>query len=573
VLRRRSCHTTAIISVADAILDLPAKGFQRLVIPRKDVLAGLSVAGLLVPEAVAYSTIAGLEPQHAIFAALAGLIVYALLGRSNYAVCSPTSSSAAILAATVAAFPAADPATKDVIAFTAVMLAGAVFIVAGLARLGSLSSFVSRPVLRGFAFGLAVTIALKQIPPILGIKTAGGDPFSLIVGIAGQIGAWNLTGLAAGGIALAALLLLRRFPAVPGAFVVLAAGIAATYLVDFPAHGVAVVGAIDIRPELPAIPDLNGWEWSRLVQLAVPLALILFAESWGTVRNFALRHDDTVDANRELLAIGAANLASGLVRGMPVGAGFSATSANEAAGAASRIAGLVSAIGVAVLIGLAGEQVARLPEPVLAAVVIAAMTHALDPKPLWRLWKIDRDQYVASGAALAVMVLGVLNGMLVAIALSMAAALRRLGTPSVAELGELGDSRNFVEIARHPEAQANDVIAIFRPSEPLFFFNAEASLARVQSLCARKPAIRVAILSLEDSADMDSTAVDVLIEFERAFTAQGRLLLLARLKDDARTGLVNAGAGALTSPDRCFWSVWDAYCAATTFLTPSGKSA
>ena len=121
-------------------------------------------------------------------------------------------------------------------------------------------------------------------------------------------------------------------------------------------------------------------------------------------------------ANRELLAIGAANLASGLVRGMPVGAGFSATSANEAAGAASRIAGLVSAIGVAVLIGLAGEQVARLPEPVLAAVVIAAMTHALDPKPLWRLWKIDRDQYVASGAALAVMVLGVLNGMLVAIA-------------------------------------------------------------------------------------------------------------------------------------------------------------
>ena len=145
-----------------------------MVIPRKDVLAGLSVAGLLVPEAVAYSTIAGLEPQHAIFAALAGLFVYALLGRSNsHAVCSPTSSSAAILAATVAAFPAADPAIKDVIAFTAVMLAGAVFIVAGLARLGSLSSFVSRPVLRGFAFGLAVTIALKQIPPILGIKTAG----------------------------------------------------------------------------------------------------------------------------------------------------------------------------------------------------------------------------------------------------------------------------------------------------------------------------------------------------------------------------------------------------------------
>ncbi|GLS19441.1 sulfate permease [Labrys miyagiensis] len=542
-----------------------------MAVQRSDVLAGLSVAGLLVPEAVAYSTIAGLPPQHAVFAAIVGLVVYALLGRSSYAITTATSSSAAILAATVGSFQSVGGADKQAIAFSAVVIAGVVFLVAGFARLGSLSSFVSRPVLRGFAFGLAITIVLKQIPSVLGIQ-ASGDPLSLVIGIARQYSQWNGVGLITGTVALAALLTLRRIPVLPGAFLVLAGGIAATYLVDFPGHHVAIVGPIDVTPELPVIPDLTGREWSRLVQTSVPLALILFAESWGTVRSLALRHDQQVEANRELLAIGTANLISGLVRGMPVGAGFSASSANEAAGAVSRWAGVVAAIGVAILIGVAGSQVARLPEPILAAVVIAAMTHALDPQPLLRLWKMDRDQYVACAAALAVMVLGVLNGMLVAIALSIAATLRRLGSPQVAMLGELGDSRDFVDVARHPEARLDERIGIFRPTEPLFFFNAEASLGQGQRLCLDKPTMRAVILSLEDSSDMDSTALDALVEFEGVLRGKGKVLYLARLKDDARAGLVKAGAGDLAGPDRCFWSVWDAYEAACSALSSSGRS-
>jgi MFS superfamily sulfate permease-like transporter len=541
-----------------------------LAVQHRDVLAGLSVAGLLVPEAVAYATIAGLAPQHAIFAALAGLLVYALLGRSNYAITTATSSSAAILAAAVASFPSAGDSDKQAIAFAAVIVAGLVFLVAGAARLGSLSSFVSRPVLRGFAFGLAITIVLRQLPSIFGVK-AGGDLLSLLVGIFSQFSHWNVTGIVTGVAALMALLTLRRVPALPGAFIVLAAGIAATYLVDFPACNVAVVGPIDIALELPAIPALNGREWSRLVETAVPLALILFAESWGTIRSLALRHGEQVEANRELLAIGTANLISGLLRGMPVGAGFSASSANEAAGAVSRWAGLVAAVGVAVVIGVAGGQVARLPEPILAAVVISAMSHALDPQPLWRLWKIDRDQYVACAAALAVMVLGVLNGMLFAIALSIVAMLRRLGSPHVASLGELGSSRDFVDIARHPDARSDDRIGIFRPAQPLFFFNAEASLAQARRLCTAKPAMQAIILSLEESADLDSTALDALIEFGDLLRSKGKILYLARLKDDARAGLIKADAQDLTGPGRCFWSVWDAYEAALATLSPGGK--
>ncbi|MGO4339204.1 SulP family inorganic anion transporter [Labrys sp. KB_33_2] len=532
-----------------------------MAVARADILAGLSVAGLLVPEAVAYATIAGLPPQHAIFAALVGLIVYGLLGRSNFAITSPTSSSAAILAAVVAGFPAAAAGEREAIAFTAVIVAGLVFLVASFARLGSLSGFVSRPVLRGFAFGLAVTIVLKQIPAILGIK-ANGDPFHLLVGIFGQIGAWNLLGLATGLISLATLLIVRRYPVLPGAFIVLVAGIAATYAIDFPAHGIQIAGRIDIALQAPAIPDLAAREWSRLVQTAVPLALILFAESWGTVRSLALRHGQSVDANRELFTLGTANLVSGLVRGMPVGAGFSASSANEAAGAVSRLSGLVAAVGIAVLIGLAGPLVSRLPEPVLAAVVISAMLHALDPKPLWRLWRIDRDQYVACAAALAVMGLGVLNGMLFAIALSIVATLRRLGSPHVASLGQLDTSRDFVDAARHPDSHRDPRVIILRPSQPLFFFNAESSFAQARKLCADQPGAHTVILSLEESSDLDSTALDALTEFEALLRGEGRLLYLARLKDDARMGLEKAGAAALIQADRCYWSVWDAYQAA-----------
>ncbi|WP_448951683.1 SulP family inorganic anion transporter [Labrys neptuniae] len=539
-----------------------------MAIARADILAGLSVAGLLVPEAVAYATIAGLPPQHAVFAAIVGLIVYALIGRSNFAIASPTSSSAAILAAVVAGFPAAAGSEREAIAFMAVVIAGLVFLVAGFARLGSLSGYVSRPVLRGFAFGLAVTIVVKQIPTIVGIK-AGGDLLHVLIAIFAQFAAWNLLGLATGVIALAALLVMRRFPVLPGAFIVLVAGIAATYAIDFPAHGVAIAGRIDIALQAPALPDLAGREWSRLVQTAVPLALILFAESWGTIRSLALRHGQSVDANRELLALGAANLFSGLARGMPVGAGFSASSANEAAGAVTRLAGVIAAIGIAVLIGLAGSLVSRLPEPVLAAVVISAMLHALDPQPLWRLWRLDRDQYVAGAAALAVMALGVLNGMLFAIALSIVATLRRIGSPHVALLGQLGTSRDFVDAGRHPDSRRDPDVIILRPSQPLFFFNAEGSFGQARKLCAEQPTARTVILSLEESSDLDSTALDSLMEFEALLRGQGKLLTLARLKDDARAGLEKAGASTLTQPDRCYWSVWDAYQAALPSQEPS----
>ncbi|MEN2789408.1 SulP family inorganic anion transporter [Sphingomonas oligophenolica] len=522
---------------------------------RADLFAGISVAGLMLPEAVAYASIAGLPPGRAILAAIVGCLVYAMAGRSRFAIVSPTSASAAILAAALGAMHG-DAAMRGVIATVAVAMAGGVFLIARLLRLGGLTGFVARPVLQGFAFGLAITIILRQLPALAGVEVAAPDIFRLAIGLARAAPDWDIASIATGLVALGLLLGLRRLPRVPGAFLVLVLGIFAARALDLPAHGVAVIGAIDVTPSWPVLPELPFRTLSRVAQLVLPLVLILLAESWGTMRALALRHGDMLEPNRELGALGLANLASALVQGMPVAAGFSAGSASEAAGAASRWTGVVAALGLAALAFAATPLIAYLPRPVLAAVVIAALTHALNLAPLMRLWRLDRDQYVGIAAALGVLLFGVLDGMLLAIALSVIALIRRLATPPLIQLGRLGDSHDYVDVERHPEAVAPPGIAIWRPAEPLFFANAEQVLGSVEQKVRAQPGLRAVVLSLEESFDLDSTALDALIEFDTRLRKSGMTLHLARVHDRARDLLGAAGPDDIVS--RSFYSVDDA---------------
>jgi MFS superfamily sulfate permease-like transporter len=531
---------------------------------RADLLAGLSVAGLMLPEGVAYAGIAGLPPQRAIFAAIAGCIVYAAVGRSRFAIISPTSSSAAILAATLAVMPGS-ATVKIGLATVAVGLAGILFLLAAAARLGGLTGFISRPVLRGFAFGLAITIIIKQLPILVGVPVHAPDVFHSMWALIGRFSDWNFVSLAVGMVAVAGLLGLRRLPALPGALLVLAFGIVATIAFHLQAHGVATVGTIDMALAWPTLPAVNWVQTSRLAQYALPLVLILFAESWGTVRALALRHGDMVDANREIGALGCANLASAIVQGMPVGAGFSAGSASEAAGATSRLTGAFAAVGLAILMLCAGPAIALLPEPVLAAVVIAALTHALNPAPLLRLWHIGRDQYVAIAAAVGVLALGVLDGMLIAIALSLAALIQRLASTHAVQLGRLGASHDFVDIARHPDAASPAEIRIWRPVEPLFFANADTVLNYIATRVRADPTSRAVILSVEESFDLDSTALDALGEFDTLLSKSGVRLQLARVHDRVHDLILLAGSADLAA--RCSYSVDDAVAA----LTPKGS--
>jgi len=493
----------------------------------------VSVAGLMLPEAVAYAGIAGLPPQHAVVAAILGCLVYSLIGRSRFAIVSPTSSSAAILAATMAILPGS---TGDKLALVSVMVAltGLLFVAAAVLRLGNLAGFVSRPVLRGFALGLATTIIVRQLPTITGAPIPATDILHQILSLAGTWSQWNMVSVLVGLAALVALLLLRRAPFLPGAFMVLCAGIAASYALGLASRGVAVVGPISFSLGWPSFSRLQWAQLRELLPYTLPLVLILFAESWGTIRSLSLRHGETVTANRELCALGMANIASAVAQGMPVGAGFSAGSASEAAGAKSRMTAMIAAVGLAVIVAFGTSLIERLPEPVLAAVVIAALTHALDPRPFWRLWQLKHDVFIALAAAAGVIVFGVVNGILVAVVLSLAALLRRLATPYVASLGRLGDGHDFVDIARHADAQTVSGIAILRPAQPLFFANADAILTETASRIAGGPYVSAVVVSLEESFDFDSTAIDALIEFDTLIRAQGKRVQYARVHDRVR---------------------------------------
>jgi MFS superfamily sulfate permease-like transporter len=485
-------------------------------------------------------------------------MAYALLGRSRFAVVSTTSSAAAILAAALAGLPG-DAAAHDAAATAIVAIVGLLFLGAALFRLGSLTGFISRPVLHGFAFGLAVTIIIRQLPKVTGIAVPQGPIGATLGALCAMAPHWHPASMLLGIAALALLLTLRRTPQIPAALLVMVSGIALDRMIDLHAFGIATAGTVTLALPAPALPASFA-EWSSLVQLAAPIALILFAESWGTMRALALKHGDRLSADRELGALGGANIVAALVQGMPVGAGFSAGSANEAAGAASRISGAVGAGAVLLLALFAAGWIARIPEPVLAAVVIAALTHALSPTPVLRLFRMNRGQYIALTAAAGVLAFGVLAGIFVAVALSITNLLYDLSHPSISELGRVGDSHDFVDASHHPEAIRRPDLAIFRPNAPLIFANAESVLSTISDRALAREA-RTIVLSLEESNDLDSTAADALGEFVGQLGKAGRRVILARAHDRVREVLGKAGLGHLAA-DSTF-SVADAADVAT----------
>ncbi len=529
-----------------------------------DSVAGLSVAFILLPEAVAYAAIAHVTIQSAITAVLAGLVCYACLGKSHFAIVAPTSSAAALLAAVVLSLHPVDVSAAEGLGVALVILTGTGLLIFAKAGLGRLSAFVSRPVLHGFSFALAVTIIIKQLPTLLGIKAHASDPFPITLELIDHIHDWASWSAAIGGFALVLLAVLKRWRTVPGAFVVLVCGICLSYAVNLADFHVALVGPLQLKTPHLNLPQLPLDKWLQLAELACGLLVIIVAESWGSIRSLALIHGDMVEPNRELIALGSANLISGLLQGMPVGAGFSVSSANEAAGAQSKLAGLTAGCVLLLMVVFGQDWIALIPEPIVAAAVINALSHALNPKSLLSLWRMNRDQYLALAAVIAVLAFGVLHGMLIAIGLSLAAAIRAFSRPIVRELAALGGSRDYVDRENHANALPHANLLILRPEEPLFFASVEGILAEIQRRLKTRNDVQILIVSLEQSANLDSTATECLIEFAALLKDREQVLLLARVKDPIRQLLLQLAEDQFQ--DKLFWSVDDAVVAAQTKL-------
>ncbi len=508
-----------------------------------DLLAGISVAGIILPQSIAYAGLANLTPLAGIVAACVGLLVYGLLGTSRFALVAGTSSSAVVLLAAIRSLASNDAIHSAQLASALVIVTGIFFLICALFRLGRIAHFIARPVVRGMALGLAITIVLQQFTKVAGIHAIHNDVIPLLYELLSRVREWNLTSIGLGAMALIILNVCKLLPRIPGPLLVIVLGICTSMWFDLHAHHIEVVGDISLADASNwhlNIPMLNADEWLRVAELSVALMMILFSESYSSISTTALQQGDAVNVNRDLLALGCANLLSGLLHALPVGAGYSATVANQTIGTRSRLAGLSAAIYILITLWLFIHYVGLIPEPVLAAIVIYGMQHALSLAPLQPYMKWRRDRLIVLVSVIAVVTLGVLDGLLASIAFSLMLLIRGLSQPRISVLGRLGDTHDYIPLQSHTDVHPVPHVLIIRPDEPLFFANVDDMFEKALDELRRSRDVKTLILSLEESPTVDGTVIEALDQFSIRVRNAGCVLLLARLKPPVQTVLQRA---------------------------------
>ncbi len=515
---------------------------------RTDFAAGLSVIGLLIPEAVAYAGIAGLPASSGLVALFFGLACFLAFGSSRYAVVAATSSAAMVLSAGIATLSevekGVDPAT---IAAVLVILTGFWFALARLLGFARAANFVAKPVLRGVSMGLALTITLMQLPKLFGIVPSTHSPWERLVETATGFAGANPASVVTGVVALLVLFLWRSKSQPVGLWVVIGS-IVATYVFPLAERGVELVGDISLHGSAISFQSLANADWAGAIQMSAALCIIVYAESYSSIHSAAARNGESIDSNRNLTAIGAANILSGFFGGLPVGAGFSATSLNEASGAQSKVSTAAALAVYLVALVFFLPLISRIPEPVLAAVVIRAVGPGLSPKSLLPYFHWQRDRFLAIASFLAVALLGVVNGLLVSIVLSCVLILMNAAQPRVSELRKLPSSHSFVNVRIFPNAEPIPGILVLRIDQPMFFANAEPVLKKATEMFrarAKEERLSHLILSLEESADLDGTSIEALQVFSKRLEDKGCRPMLCRLHRRARSALVRAAVPAL----------------------------
>lgn len=544
---------------------VPAVGWLKEYQPgwlRYDVIAGLTIVALLVPEGMAYAQIAGVPPETAFYAAPAGLALYALLGTSRQLVVAVSSAIAILSAATIGPLAAAGSAEYLALTAALAVAAGTISIVAGLLRLGRFSQFFSESVLTGFVFGLALIVALKQVPKMLGVEAGHTEGiFRAIWAIGKHIP--DAHGLTVA-IALASLAVLigleRYFKKVPAALAGLLFGIGVVTLLGLDGRGVEIVGNIPAGIASPKLPDIALRDLGVIAAGAMGIALIAFSEAVGPTRTFARKHRYDTDPNKELIAIGAANAGAGLFQGFSIGSSLSKSAASERAGAKTPMALLIAA-GLTIVVALFFTGFFHnLPEATLGAIVIVAVSGMMNVSRMRRLWVLSRAEFaLGMTALLGVLIFDALTGLFIAVALSMAVVVWRAASASLSVLGRTSDQPEFVDVETHPGAKAVPGLLILRLNEELFFANASSVRDEVLSLASKAdPPVRVVVLNFELTGWLDVPGAEMLVELAEDLRVRGITLQIARVHFQTRAMLERTGAIEAIGENNIFRSVLDA---------------
>jgi SulP family sulfate permease len=513
---------------------------------RTDLLAGLTVVALLIPEGMAYAQIAGVPPQAAFYAAPVGLLAFAVFGSSRQLVVAVSAAIASMSFATVSLV--ATPNTGEFIVLTAALalLAGGIAVVAGLLKLGRVAQFFSESVMIGFISGLALVIAVKQVPKVLGIEGGHGNFWERLYDVFSHLTETQGLTLLVGATSIVVLVALEHyFEQIPAALVALVLGIVVSALFKLETHGVEIVGDIPAGLVAPQWPSIGWHEWGLLLPGAMGLALVGFAEAIGPSRAFASEHGYEIDADQEFIGLGVANVGAGMFQGFPIGSSLSKSAANDRAGAHTQLSGIFAAAVTALVALFFTGLFRQLPEAVLGAIVIVAVSGMVKLAGLRRLLRVRRVDFVlAAVALLAVLTFETLQALFVAVVVSLFALVWRTSLPRLAVLGRVPDGLEFSDVRRHPENVVAPGLLMVRPENEMFFANA-AGLREVimAEVTANSSPVTAVLIDLSATTDLDVPAADALEELHDQLSRRDIRLMLTHVITPVRETLDRATSG------------------------------
>ena len=556
------------------------RSYHRSWLPR-DVVAGIVLTALLVPAGMGYAEASGLPAIYGLYATMVPLVVYALVGPSRILVLGPDSSLAPLIAAAILPLAAGNEGEAVALAGMLAIFSGALCVLAGLARFGFIAELLSKPVRYGYMNGIALTVLLSQLPKLFGFSVDAegviAEARAFVRGVAD--GETNTVALVIGVASLLVILGFKRWrPQIPG---VLVAVVGATVAVGVfglaERYDLSVVGPLPKGLPSFEIPSVSFDHLQALVAGAVGIALVSFADTSVLSRTFAIRGGYRVDPNQELVALGAANVAAGFFQGFSVSSSSSRTPVAEAAGAKSQATGLVGALAIALMLLVFPNVVRNLPDSALAAVVITAAIGLIEAAGVRKLYRVHRTEFALSIACfLGVAVLGVIEGIFIAVALSLLDFIRRAWRPHHAVLGRADDVKGYHDVTRYPDARRVPGLVLFRWDAPLFFANAEEFADEVRQAIASSPTtpVRWVVVAAEPITDLDTSAADALKDLDGELAAQGIDLRFAEMKDPVKDRLkryalferfgddhfyptVGAAVGAYVDATGVDWTDWE----------------
>ena len=508
---------------------------------RPDLVAGLTLAAYLLPAGIADASLAGLPPEAGLYACLFSGLVFWLFCSSKHTVITVTSALSLLIGASVGDLSGGDPARQASLAACVALFVAIIAIVAWLVQAGSVVGFFSETVLVGFKAGLALYLASTQLPKLFGFKGTHGDFWERSGYFVAHLGETHQTSLLVGVVALTALiagkLWLKHRPV---AFLVVIGGMLAARAFGLEANGVALLGQVPQGLPSLGLPLVSRHEVNALLPIALASFVLGAVETSAIGRMFGQKHGNRFQANQELLAIGAANLAAGLGRGFPVSGGMSQSLVNESAGARTPLSGLIAAAFTLIVVVFASGLLRNLPQPVLAAIVLAAVMGLVDIHALRHIWRFSRTEFfVAMAALVGVLGSGPVNGVLLGAAISVVLLLRQAAHPRVTELARIPGTTYFADRSRrHEETERTTGVFVVRCESSLFYFNVEYVREQLLALLAtRQDAVRLVVFFLGAVPKIDLAGAELLSDLQRTFRAKGVAFRLADAHGEVRDAL------------------------------------